>query len=563
MQVTQEKRPGSRIGLTIVVEAEQVKQTYEKTLRKLVQSFQVPGFRKGKAPRQLVLQQVGSQRVSATAMDEVMNTAIRDALKSQSIQPVSQFEIETPFDELFQSFKADADFSFSGWVEVFPTVVLGPYKNLSLTVTRVDPDPAQIDQRIDDWREQRATLVPVNADRPAQMGDFVTVDFEGFDEEGNLLEGASAEEFEFDLVPENKFITGFVDGIVGMTLEETREIEAEFPEDYFQPELAGKKATFKVILHDVKAKELPELNDEFVEQITQGEMHTVEQLREYLSQQIERQARQECLNAIDDAILDAITGEIGLDIPESMLEEEVTSDLTKMMQELQGSMNLTRGDVERFLKSLPPENLEKLRSEVRPKAEKRLRRSLALGEIVRQEGIQVGSTELDVAVEQVITARQTPATPKDRREIASILTNHLLTNKVVAWLREQNTITWVDAEGNPVPSPLDPQPQVTSEQTPVDGDGLEAEAIVESADTSVESVVAAAGVEAEPSAEPLEADPETPEPEAALEAALESGQIAGEPDPVAPPAESEASEAVGPAGEPEQQSEPPTADEEE
>lgn len=533
MQVTQEKRPGSRIGLTIVVEADQVKQTYEKTLRKLVQSFQVPGFRKGKAPRQLVLQQVGSQRVTATALDEVMNTAIRDALKSQSIRPVSQFEVETSFDELLQSFRVDADLSFSGWVEVFPTVVLGPYKNLSLTVTRVDPDPAQIDQRIDNWRDQRATLVPVNTDRPAQMGDWVTVDFEGFDEEGNLIEGASAEEFEFDLVPENKFITGFVDGIVGMTLEETREIEAEFPEDYFQPELAGKKAKFKVILHDIKAKELPELSDEFVEQITQGDMHTVEQLREYLSKQIERQARQDCLNAIDDAILDAITSEIGLDIPESMLEEEVTSDLTKMMQELQGSMNLTRGDVERFLKSLPPENHKKLRSEVLPKAEKRLRRSLALGEIVRQEGIQVGSTELDVAVEEVISARQSSATPKDRKEIASILKDHLLTQKVMAWLREQNIMTWVDAEGNPVPSPLDPQPPVTPEETLetlVEGNGLEAEAVVDTADTSVESVVAAAKVESRPSTEPLEAEPETPDPEAALESEQSTGQPEHQPE---------------------------------
>ena len=463
MQVTQEKRPGSRIGLTIVVEADQVKKTYEKTLRNLVQNVQVQGFRKGKAPRQLVLRQVGSQRVTASAMDELMNTAIRDALKSEAISPVSQFEIETSFDELFQSFKTDADFSFSGSVEVYPEVKLGSYQGLELNVTRVDANPAQIDEKLNGWLDQKATLVPVE-ERPAQLGDVATVDFAGFDENGDPLEGAAAEEFQLDLKTE-AFITGFVDGVVGMTLEETREIEAQFPDDYFQEEHAGKKAKFTVTLHDLKEKELPELDDAFVADLTNNEMETVEQLREYLAKQIEQEARQNSSKAMDDAILDAITEQTEIDLPESMIADEETKDISNSLREIQGMMNLSPADVERFLKELPEENVNQLRAKFRPQAEKRLRRSLSLGEVVRQENIQVGSTELSLAVEDMMRGMGTAKI--DRRRVESVMQDRLLTTKVITWLRDQNTITWVDADGNPVESPLkDPEPEVSESTVP-------------------------------------------------------------------------------------------------
>lgn len=484
MQVTQEKRPGSRVGLTIVVDAEQVKKTYEKTVRQLVQSVQVQGFRKGKAPRQLVIGQVGSQRVTVSALDEIINNSIREAMKAEDISPVSQFELETSFDEMLAAFNGSTDLSFTGSVEVYPDVSLGSYTGLELTATRVDPDPAQVDEKIEGWRDQRATLVPVEAERPCQMGDVAIIDFEGFDEEGNPLEGTSAEEFQLEL-KEDGFIPGFVAGIVGMEIEETREVEATFPEDYFQTELAGKKAKFKIVLHDLKEKELPELNEAFVEELTRGEMKTIEELREYLTRTNADEARQACLNALDDAIIDAVTQQISFDMPKSMMTEEVNKDISRSLREIQGMMNLSASDVERFLAQLPEENRAKLMEQFQPKAEQRLQRSLALGEIVRREGIQVGRTELALAVEQTIQNAQTSLAKTDRRRIESVIEERLLTNKVIKWLRDQNTVSWVDADGNPVESPLqDPPVAEDLEATTVEG-------VTGDIDTTIEATVLA------------------------------------------------------------------------
>lgn len=195
MQVIQEKRPGSRVGLKIVVEADRVKRSYEKTLRQLEQNIQIPGFRKGKAPRNLVVRQVGRERILASAVDDLISEAIQQAFKEARLTPISRFELDDEVGQLLAQFNPEADFSFSGYVEVYPEARVGQYKGLTVTATRVDVKPEQIDQLIDRWRDQRATLLPVE-DRPAQLGDVVVIDFAARDAEGNPLDEMTTQDFQ-------------------------------------------------------------------------------------------------------------------------------------------------------------------------------------------------------------------------------------------------------------------------------------------------------------------------------------------------------------------------------
>ncbi|NJK62611.1 MAG: trigger factor [Synechococcaceae cyanobacterium SM2_3_1] len=289
MRVTQEQRPGSRIGLTIVVEADQVKKTYEKTLRDLTQQVQVQGFRKGKAPRNLVVRQVGKQRVMATAIDDLINGVLPKALEEIKTKPLTQFELDSQLEELFANFSTEQEFTFSGWVEVYPEVEVSEYQGLTVSPTRFFPDPEHVDNTINHWREQRATLLPVE-DRPAALGDVAVINYEGFDTEGNPLEGTSGEAFQLEL-QEDQFLPGFVAGIVGLSLDETKEIESQFPDDYMQESLAGTTVTFQVTLIDLKTKELPELDDEFVQSISNNDFSSVEELKQHLQTRFEREPR--------------------------------------------------------------------------------------------------------------------------------------------------------------------------------------------------------------------------------------------------------------------------------
>ncbi len=461
MQVTQEKRAGSRVGLTIVVEAEQVKKSYEKTLRYLTQNVQIQGFRKGKAPRGLVVRQVGKERVTATAMDDLLNDAIKQALEESDIQPITQFELETSVQELVSAFNPETDLTFTGTVEVYPNVQVGQYKDLAITVERADPTPNQFEETVDRWRNQRATLIPVE-DRAAQLGDVVVVDFAGFDDEGNELEDVSGTDFRLDLEEAN-FIPGFVAGIVGMQLEETKDIQAQFPDDYFNEELAGISTTFKVTLHEVKEKELPTLDDSFVQEIS--DLQTVEELQEHLARRFEREAYIQSQNNLEEVLLGAILETTEVDLPPSMVTQEIRHLISRSLSALK-EQGLPANDIQQFLSQLPEDSLKSLEERFHPEAIDRLRRTLLLGEIVKREQIAVGQTELEVGVSEVLRGYEGDRRQLNMKRLQEVVHDELITAKVMSWLKEQATPTWVDEAGNPVDPPQDPDTMPDSELVP-------------------------------------------------------------------------------------------------
>lgn len=535
MQVIQEKRPGSRVGLKIVVEADRVKRSYEKTLRQLEQNIQIPGFRKGKAPRNLVVRQVGRERILASAVDDLISEAIQQAFKEARLTPISRFELDDEVGQLLAQFNPEADFSFSGYVEVYPEARVGQYKGLTVTATRVDVKPEQIDQLIDRWRDQRATLLPVE-DRPAQLGDVVVIDFAARDAEGNPLDEMTTQDFQLELKEDN-FIPGFVAGIVGMQLDETKEIAATFPDDYFRKELAGKTVTFTVCLREIKAKELPELDDAFVQEISS--FQTVAELREHLQKRLEQDALRQSEENLETAILNAILETTEVDLPETLIEQETTQLLAQSLQALRQE-GIKPGELRKFLSELPPETLNQLKERHRPEAIDRLRRTLALSAIVRQEQIAVGSTELDVEVEEVMAAYAQQGQRLDRERVRQAVYEGLLTNKVMAWLKSQTTVNWVDSEGNPTQAPTSlagSEEKVAVPEAEFEADGPEAEVsgIPEAIESSSETATGAetdgeaAAAEAEPATEKaVEASPAETVSASAAEATLPVEEKAAE-----------------------------------
>ncbi|ABD01083.1 trigger factor [Synechococcus sp. JA-2-3B'a(2-13)] len=535
MQVTQEKRPGSRVGLKIVVEADRVKRSYEKTLRQLEQNIQIPGFRKGKAPRNLVVRQVGRERILASAVDDLINEAIQQAFKEAQLTPISRFELDDEVGQLLAQFNPEADFSFSGYVEVYPEARVGQYKGLTVTATRVDVKPEQIDQLIDRWRDQRATLLPVE-DRPAQLGDVVVIDFAARDAEGNPLDEMTTQDFQLELKEDN-FIPGFVAGIVGMQLDETKEIAATFPDDYFRKELAGKTVTFIVCLREIKAKELPELDDAFVQEISS--FQTVAELREHLQKRLEQDALRQSEENLETAILNAILETTEVDLPETLIEQETTQLLAQSLQALRQE-GIKPGELRKFLSELPPETLNQLKERHRPEAIDRLRRTLALSAIVRQEQIAVGSTELDVEVEEVMAAYAQQGQKLDRERVRQAVYESLLTNKVMAWLKSQTTVNWVDSEGNPTQAPTslagsEEKVEVPEAEFEADEPEAEVSGIPEAVESSSETATGAetdgeaAAAEAEPATEKaVEASPAETVSASAAEATLPVEEKAAE-----------------------------------
>jgi len=535
MQVIQEKRPGSRVGLKIVVEADRVKRSYEKTLRQLEQNIQIPGFRKGKAPRNLVVRQVGRERILASAVDDLISEAIQQAFKEARLTPISRFELDDEVGQLLAQFNPEADFSFSGYVEVYPEARVGQYKGLTVTATRVDVKPEQIDQLIDRWRDQRATLLPVE-DRPAQLGDVVVIDFEARDAEGNPLDEMTTQDFQLELKEDN-FIPGFVAGIVGMQLDETKEIAATFPDDYFREEVAGKTVTFTVCLREIKAKELPELDDAFVQEISS--FQTVAELREHLQKRLEQDALRQSEENLETAILNAILETTEVDLPETLIEQETTQLLAQSLQALRQE-GIKPGELRKFLSELPPETLNQLKERHRPEAIDRLRRTLALSAIVRQEQIAVGSTELDVEVEEVMAAYAQQGQKLDRERVRQAVYEGLLTNKVMAWLKSQTTVNWVDSEGNPTQAPTSlagseekvevPEAEFEADEPEAEVSGIP-EAIESSSETATgaETDGEAAAAEAEPATEKaVEASPAETVSASAAEATLPVEEKAAE-----------------------------------
>jgi trigger factor len=449
LKVTQEKLPGSQIGLEIEISPERSRQAYEQTVTKFMKSAQIPGFRRGKVPRQVVLQRYGTMQMKAATLEELVEQTFKEAIAQEQIAALGNFQLRSSFDEMLTQFEPGSAMTYSASIDVPPRATLKRYTEFKVTAEEVKHDLTQADRLIDEQRASRSTLIPVEG-RAAELGDVAVIDFSGqyfFGEDKadpQDIEGGSAEDFQVEL-SEGQLIPGFIEGIVGMNPDEAKELELQFPEGYFQEELAGKSAVFSVTLKEIKTKELPELDDEFVKEIS--EFETLAELRTFLEERYQKEAQDKTNENIETKLLDALVEEVEVDLPETVIINETNFLINQLASRLQ-SQGM---DVKRLF---PADALDGLRDRFRDEAIGRVKRTLALAEVAAQESLKIETEALEARYQEVFDQIDDKKNI-DRDRLREVLEDELLKEKVVGWLKEHSEVTLVDK--------IEPEPEALPE----------------------------------------------------------------------------------------------------
>lgn len=439
MKVTQEKLPASQIGLEIEIAPEKTKATYEQVIKNLASTANIPGFRKGKVPRQILLQRMGVTRIKAAALEELIQDGIEEAVKQAEVQAIGQPTLRSSFEELINNYEPGKSLTFSAAVDVEPEIQIGEYTGLQIKAEEVKYDPERVNQVLESERQQMATLIPVEG-RAAQLGDIAVVDFkgvlakaEGEDENADPqpIPGGEAKDFQVEL-QEDKFIPGFVTGLIGMNPGETKEISAQFPDPYVNEELAGKRAVFTVTLQEIKEKELPELNDDFAQEVSDHE--TLEQLRSSLEERFQKEVEDKTKSNKQEALLAELLKRVEIDLPETMIQQEVDAMLT------QTAIRLSQQGLD-VRKLFTQEVIPQLRERSRGEAIERIKRSLALQEIGKRESIATTPEEIDARAKELM--EEYSERDVDQERLREVVENELLTEKIIDFLLERATVELV------------------------------------------------------------------------------------------------------------------------
>lgn len=436
MKVTQEKLPESQIGLEIEIPAETSKQVYENIVQRLSRSINLPGFRKGKVPRHILLQRLGPKRIKAEALEKLVQDGLEKALKDEAIEAIGNYQLVSKFEELIDVYEPGQPLTFSASVDVDPEVELGEYKGLSITAEEVEYNPQEVDDLLQQQREARATLVPVE-DRPAQMGDVAIADYSGRfaadGEDAEVIEGTAATESQMEL-SEGKFIPGLVEGIVGMNPGETKEIAVTFPDDYPREDLAAKDVIFTVTLKELKEKELPELDDDFAEEVS--EFETMAELREFLEKQAREKAENQTDNNIKDALMTQLLDVVKIDPPATLIDRELDTMLTQTAMQLQQYGMDVKG-------LFTQENIEAMKERSRPEAVNNIKQNFAIKEIAKRENIVPSEEEVQGKMGEI--KAELSGETIDPERLRNYVIDDLTQQQTLDWLKEQSEVNLVPA----------------------------------------------------------------------------------------------------------------------
>jgi trigger factor len=425
MKVTQEKLDQSRIGLQIEVTGEQTTKYYEQAIKNLTANANIPGFRKGKIPRQVILQRVGQAQIKAMAIENLLESTIEEAVKQESVPALGNYQLISTFDELVAKFIPGQVLSFGASVDVPPSPKLGTYTSLEIKAEEIVYDPQKVDEFLENQRREKSTVVPVEG-RAAKIDDIAVVDYSGkLGSTGEEIQGAQASDFEMEL-SEGKFISDLVNGIVGMSAGETKEINVTFPEDYPREDLAAQPATFTVTLKDLKERELPALDDDLAKSVS--DFDTLAELRESVETRFQEQAENSTNRNIREAIENALIDVVEVELPETLIDREIINILNVMAQQFsQYGM-----DVNRLFNR---DTIPQMKENCRPDAIKNLKRELAITEISKQEGISVTDEEIAAKMSEVMSQLAGENIDEDR--LRDYVTQDLSKEKTLDWLKEK------------------------------------------------------------------------------------------------------------------------------
>jgi trigger factor len=432
MKVTQEKLPDSQIGLEIEIPAESTKKVYENVVNKLARSVNIPGFRRGKVPRAIVLQRLGTSYIKATAIEELIDSSIKTAVKQEKLPIIGNFNLRSDMDSLIQAFEPNVPLTVSVAADIFPAAEYEPdsYKTLSVQAEEIVYKPETVDEWLKEEQKKRATLVPVE-DRPAAMGDLAIVDYRAFtvNEDGSAgdpIEDVEGTDFNVQL-EEGRFVAGIVEGIVGMAVEETKHIPVTFPKDYPLETVAGDDVLFEITIKDIKFQELPELDDDFAEEVSDFE--TIAELRQDLETQFQDQAKQRTENNIKGAIKTALSDVFTGDLPETLIKQECERLVDQTARELE-EMGL---DLSQLFQG-GNDMLQTLQDNARPEAIANLKSQLMITEIATQEKLEPIDEETQAKITEL--KEQFKGQKIDQERLENYVYSTLLEDKVLTWLKD-------------------------------------------------------------------------------------------------------------------------------
>ena len=385
MKTKVEKLENSKLKLEIVVGEEEMKSGMDRAARELANKVKVPGFRKGKVPRTVIEARFGKGAILEEALDAILPEAYAKAIEEHGIDPLGNPEINI--------IEADPEkpLIFEATVQLEPEAALGQYKEVEAEKQEYTVSEEDINTQIERLRERHASMVTVE-DRPVENGDHVVIDFKGFlDDEA--FEGGSAEGYSLE-IGSGSFIPGFEEQIVGAQVKEERDIKVTFPADYHAEHLADKEVIFKVTVHEIKQKVMPELDDEFAK--TAGEFDTLQELKEDLKNNLEESISENIKRNFENAVLAKVVDGATVEIPEIMIEARVDRMLERMADDLK-RQGLSMEDYQKYLNKTE----EELRVDMKPNAEREVRTELVLKAVAKAEGIEATDEDIDAEIARI------------------------------------------------------------------------------------------------------------------------------------------------------------------
>jgi len=381
MALLEQKRTedGKKVELTYEESAQAFQAAVQKTYRSQVKSIQIPGFRKGKAPRHLIERMYGKEVFYEDALNDMLPAMYDEAIKGCDEELIGQPEVNV--DKLSTEEGVLVRFV----QEIKPELNVSNYKGLSAVKPIAVVDDEDVEHELHHLQERNSRLISVE-DRPAQMGDTVVIDFDGY-VDGKQFDGGKSEDFTLEL-GSHSFIDNFEDQICGHNCGDEFEVNVKFPEEYHAENLSGKDATFKCKLKEIKFKEVPELDDEFAKDVS--EFDTIDELRNNTRSELQKDADSRADQEFENALLDKLIENLEGDVPEAMIEDQINNDLQEFAYRLQ-----SQGISFDVYKELTGGDDQSLRNSMRPQSEKTAKIRLALEAVTRAENFEVSEEEVE------------------------------------------------------------------------------------------------------------------------------------------------------------------------
>ncbi|HDP2863514.1 trigger factor [Staphylococcus aureus] len=422
MTATWEKKEGNEGLLTVTVPAEKVNKALDQAFKKVVKQINVPGFRKGKVPRPIFEQRFGVEALYQDAIDILLPDAYGEAIDETDIKPVAQPEVSVT------QIEKGKDFIFEATVTVEPEVKLGGYKGLEIEKQETELSDDELQEAIDHSLGHLAEMV-VKEDGVVENGDTVNIDFSG-SVDGEEFEGGQAEGYDLE-IGSGSFIPGFEEQLEGMKVDEEKDVVVTFPEEYHAEELAGKEATFKTKVNEIKFKEVPELTDEIANELD-AEANTVDEYKENLRKRLAEQKATDAENVEKEEAITKATDNTTIDIPEAM----VNTELDRMVSEFAQRIQQQGLDLQTYFQ-ISGQDETQLREQMKDDAEQRVKTNLTLTAIAEAEKIEATDEDIDKELEKM--SKQFNISVEDIKNTlgnTDIIKNDVRIQKVIDLLRD-------------------------------------------------------------------------------------------------------------------------------